>query len=373
MRNVNGSLIRLAYDAQGNATGRGTQGFYFDQGNRLQLALGIANYSYDGWGRRTRVNASSGVTRTQMYGRSGQMLYGKTSQGMSSWDTRYVVLGGKLIAESIGQSNVYVHTDALGSPVARTNAAGGLISRTRYEPYGATAAGANPGSDGSTGIGFTGHVNDAESGLVYMQQRYYDPVAGRFLSVDPVTTDTSTGSSFNRYVYGNNSPYKFKDPDGRFAQFAALATPPGLVIAAVAVAGHYLLPGREAREQALGNLISSQSSASKPSTLTPGPNAGDSIPARGPGRDFTPDERQQVNDIGNSSGCHTCGATSPGTKNDNWIPDHQPPNSQNGDGGPQRLYPHCLSCSRTQGGEARAEQSRGKTQEPKKEEPKVEK
>jgi hypothetical protein len=48
-----------------------------------------------------------------------------------------------------------------------------------------------------------------------MQQRYYDPIAGRFLSVDPVTTDAKTGSSFNRYVYGNNNPYKYKDPDGR--------------------------------------------------------------------------------------------------------------------------------------------------------------
>jgi hypothetical protein len=205
-----------------------------------------------------------------------------------------------------------------------------------------------------------------------MQQRYYDPIAGRFLSVDPVTTDAATGSSFNRYVYGNNNPYKFKDPDGRFAQFALLATPPGLAVAAVAVVGHYLLPGREAREQSLGNLIRSESSGGgKPSTLTPGPNAGDSIPARGPGRDFTPGERQQVNDIGNATGCHTCGAKSPGTK-ENWIPDHQPPNSQNPDGGPQRLYPHCLSCSRTQGGEANAEKARGgKAEEPKREEPKT--
>jgi len=51
-----------------------------------------------------------------------------------------------------------------------------------------------------------------------MQQRYYDPVAGRFLSVDPVTTDAKTGDHFNRYVYAENNPYKFKDPDGRAPQ-----------------------------------------------------------------------------------------------------------------------------------------------------------
>jgi hypothetical protein len=50
-----------------------------------------------------------------------------------------------------------------------------------------------------------------------MQQRYYDPVASRFLSVDPVTTDASSGSHFNRYVYGNNNPYKYTDPDGRIS------------------------------------------------------------------------------------------------------------------------------------------------------------
>jgi RHS repeat-associated protein len=105
----------------------------------------------------------------------------------------------------------YDHTDGLGSPVARTDASAALLSRTRYEPYGYTAAGTVPG------IGFTGHVNDADTSLVYMQQRYYDPVAGRFLSIDPVTTDANTGGSFNRYAYANNSPYKYIDPDGRDA------------------------------------------------------------------------------------------------------------------------------------------------------------
>ena len=50
---------------------------------------------------------------------------------------------------------------------------------------------------------------------MYMQQRYYDPIAGRFLSVDPVTTNAKDGSFFGRYHYANNNPYKFKDPDGR--------------------------------------------------------------------------------------------------------------------------------------------------------------
>jgi hypothetical protein len=35
------------------------------------------------------------------------------------------------------------------------------------------------------------------------------------LSIDPVVTDANTGSSFNRYAYALNNPYKYVDPDGR--------------------------------------------------------------------------------------------------------------------------------------------------------------
>jgi RHS repeat-associated protein len=110
---------------------------------------------------------------------------------------------------AVNSSVTYIYTDGLGSPVARTDASGHVISQTRYEPYGYVASGVQPT------IGFTGHVNDVDTGLTYMQQRYYDPVAGRFLSIDPILTDVNTGNGFNRYVYADNSPYGYIDPDGR--------------------------------------------------------------------------------------------------------------------------------------------------------------
>jgi hypothetical protein len=81
-----------------------------------------------------------------------------------------------------------------------------------------------------------------------------------------------------------------------------------------------------------------------------GPFAGDSIPARGPERDFTADEREEINKIGAESGCHTCGSIDPGTSSGNFVPDHQPPSALNPMGGAQRLFPQCLTCSRRQGG-----------------------
>lgn len=51
-------------------------------------------------------------------------------------------------------------------------------------------------------------------------QRYYDPILGRFLSVDPVEAKDN-GASFNRYDYANNNPYRFTDPDGRDSYLVA--------------------------------------------------------------------------------------------------------------------------------------------------------
>jgi len=80
-------------------------------------------------------------------------------------------------------------------------------------------------------------------------------------------------------------------------------------------------------------------------TLAPGPYAGDSIPARGPGRDWTEEERRRIDEIGKATGCHTCGTTDPGTKAGHFVPDHQPVTALNTDGSPQRLFPQCLACS----------------------------
>jgi RHS repeat-associated protein len=85
-----------------------------------------------------------------------------------------------------------------------------VIETTEYEPYGAQVAG--PVKDGP---GFTGHVQDVATGLTYMQQRYYDPTVGLFLSVDPVMAYSEPVGMFNRYRYANNNPYRFTDPDGR--------------------------------------------------------------------------------------------------------------------------------------------------------------
>jgi RHS repeat-associated protein len=108
------------------------------------------------------------------------------------------------------QEVTYIHTDALGSVVAESDANGNVTKRVSYEPYGAIV-----GGEVADGPGYTGHVSDASTGLSYMQQRYMDPELGAFLSVDPVTAYDQPLGQFNRYRYANGNPYRFTDPDGR--------------------------------------------------------------------------------------------------------------------------------------------------------------
>jgi hypothetical protein len=83
--------------------------------------------------------------------------------------------------------------------------------------------------------------------------------------------------------------------------------------------------------------------------IGPGPFAAESIPARGPSRDFYASERREGNRIFSMRGCHTCGTLDPGTPSKNCVLDHQPPTAWNPHGRPQRLYPQCMACSSRQG------------------------
>ncbi|NMW23738.1 RHS repeat-associated core domain-containing protein [Rhodanobacter denitrificans] len=111
----------------------------------------------------------------------------------------------------------YYYTDPQGTVLAKADAQGNIIATYDYAPYGqpVTSMSGSP-----NGPGYTGHVNDPETGLVYMQARYYDPAVGRFLSVDPVGPTPGNIYSFNRYAYANNNPIGNIDPDGRQSRAA---------------------------------------------------------------------------------------------------------------------------------------------------------
>ncbi|MFB7982444.1 RHS repeat-associated core domain-containing protein [Streptomyces vinaceus] len=81
----------------------------------------------------------------------------------------------------------------------------------------------------------------------------------------------------------------------------------------------------------------------------PGPHAGDSIPARSQGRDWTQAEIKQNNTNGDTYGCHSCGVRTSGYPNGTWVKDHQPVSTFVDPNVEQHLLPHCMQCSGRQG------------------------
>jgi len=110
------------------------------------------------------------------------------------------------------QTVTYFHNDASGTPVLATDAGGNVVWKQNYRPYGERLN--NPSAESSNAIGFAGKPFDANTGLSYMGARYYDPMLGRFMGVDPAPADPGSVHGFNRYAYANNNPYKYVDPDG---------------------------------------------------------------------------------------------------------------------------------------------------------------
>jgi RHS repeat-associated protein len=111
----------------------------------------------------------------------------------------------------------YFHNDISGSPMVATDAAGNVVWKESYRTYGDKLRN-EPSSRNSTNkIGYAGSPFDASTGLSYMGARYYDPLIGRFMGIDPVGFNSNNIHSFNKYAYANNNPYKFVDPDGKDA------------------------------------------------------------------------------------------------------------------------------------------------------------
>ena len=192
------------YDANGNTvkktmgTGSGgtpvpvplTTTYHYDARNRLtQVDLPdgtVASYAYDPFGRRVKKQVGSTVTLfvytdeglVGEYDGAGMMrkLYGWKPDGLWGTDPLYMVEGGK---------TYFYHNDHLGTPQRLTSAAdGAVVWSAGYAAFGAVVV--DPSSTVENNLRFPGQYADAETGLYWNFQRYYDPQGGRYTQVDPI-------------------------------------------------------------------------------------------------------------------------------------------------------------------------------------------
>ncbi len=241
----------LSFDADGNLLADGQRNYSWDAENRL---IGITYpgqsgkataFAYDGLGRRTAIASTpvgGGTAVTTSYIWCGARLC--QARNASNSVTREYFSEGEYVPGSPAQP-YYYGADQIGS-VRRVFASTSSAPPYSYDPYGNPLQGTAPLTD----FGYAGMFYNADSGLYLTQYRAYDPVAGRWLSRDPLGEDsvkfsdrhggrspllvngtilsahlgydspgwrsaTNEDAGINLYVYGLQNPISNRDPSGR--------------------------------------------------------------------------------------------------------------------------------------------------------------
>ena len=173
-------------------------------------------YTYDSNGMRTsRTNGTTTYTYVYSGSQLSWMTVGDTELQFT-YDT-----SGRPLAVVYNGIVYYYALNLQGDVVAILNSAGSAVVNYTYDAWGKLLS--TTGSLASTlgtwnPLRYRGYVYDQETGLYYLQSRYYNPEWGRFINADALV---STGQGIlgnNMFAYCLNNPVLLQDPSGSMAR-----------------------------------------------------------------------------------------------------------------------------------------------------------
>jgi RHS repeat-associated protein len=186
------------YDANGNMTASGGDTLTYDGENR-PITFNSIQFVYGPDG--ARLKKINGATTTLYLGAEVEIA-GSTHIKYLPGDARVSGTGGSAVTH-------WFLRDHLNSVRALTDLAGAVTQRANYRVYGERL--------GTQAVveakGYIDERHDDDTGLTYLNARYYDPAIGRFVSADP-SDPTAAGVGVNRYAYAGNNPVLNLDPLG---------------------------------------------------------------------------------------------------------------------------------------------------------------
>ena len=199
-------------DLLGNITDDGTWEYTWEHGRQLaSMSDGTTtwNYTYNADGLRTK---KTNGTDTYTYIYNGSQLTQMT-KGTDTLYFTYDASGTPLTLTHNGTTYYYV-TNIQGDVVGILNGAGESLVTYRYEASGKQLTLSGTEKDGLGALNplrYRGYVYDTETGLYYLQSRYYNPELGRFIGADAFTSTGQGLLGYNMFAYCRNNPSNRRD------------------------------------------------------------------------------------------------------------------------------------------------------------------
>lgn len=210
--------VSMTYDAIGNMVKKGNTTYTWTQGRKLATVNNgkKIQYFYDHTGRRSRKTVDGVTTDFRM---AGELLMSQKAGDVTtyfSYDS-----AGNLIGMSAGRERYFYTRNAQNDITGLIDENGVSVVQYQYDSWGKLLG--ITGSLAST-IGkrnpfrYRGYYYDDETGMYYLQSRYYDPEIKRFICADNISmleASIETVHNRNLYVYCDNNPIVRVDGTGQ--------------------------------------------------------------------------------------------------------------------------------------------------------------
>jgi len=214
LTSINGTNI--AHDKNGNVTSDGKRTYSYDAEDRLievkEGGTSIAKYQYNSDG--LRISKTTGTTTIYYtYDENNNVVLETDQNGNTLASYIYDDNNHPLTMNKSGKTYTF-HGNARGDITAVTDEQGAVVASFDYDTWG------NILKESGTLVSevpfrYASYRYDKETNLYYLQQRYYNPSTGRFLTLDPMLGEMDDPITQNGYNYANNNPVNLIDADGR--------------------------------------------------------------------------------------------------------------------------------------------------------------
>ena len=215
------------------------------------------SFEYDANGMRTkRTNGTETYTYSYNNGLLSRMTKGDVTlyftydaAGMPLTVGLHRGANCKLEGESVCGTDCatyYYVTNLQGDVIAILDNTGNAVAEYSYDAWGQLLTDINETEETIYSLNpllYRGYVYDHETGLYYLQSRYYNPEIGRFISADnyPSTGQGLTGN--NMFAYCGNNPVAREDEGGEFWNFVIGAAVGGIIGGITAAVSSYVETG----------------------------------------------------------------------------------------------------------------------------------